>query len=160
MATSSVGDSSGKQYLRYKNAHCNCRKVARIRVSHSDANPNRLYVCCENDECNFFRWLKPMKDVEVSSEGGIKMAATNTTTSLYVQRTSKMGSEVKLKDDFMMVKEPTLENLPAVHPLNLQAKQEKGHVMVIAIVIIPSSNATEINIRRASTRLSPEYAEK
>ncbi|KAF7844211.1 hypothetical protein G2W53_001116 [Senna tora] len=104
MMTPSVGDSSGKQYLRYKNAYYNCRKVACIKVLRSDANPNRLYVCCDNDECSFFRWFKPMKDVEVSSNGGIKMAATDRTTSLYVQRTSKIGSEVKLKDDFMMVK--------------------------------------------------------
>ncbi|KAF7839343.1 uncharacterized protein G2W53_007825 [Senna tora] len=45
-----------------------------------------------------------MKDAEVNSNGGNKMAATDT-TSLYVQRISKMESEeVKLKDDLMTVK--------------------------------------------------------
>ncbi|KAF7808323.1 putative transcription factor GRF family [Senna tora] len=82
MATSSVGDSSGKQYLRCKNAYCIHHKVARIKVSQTDANPNRLFVCCDHDECDFFRWFKPMKDAEVNSDGGSKMAATDTTTSL------------------------------------------------------------------------------
>ncbi|KAF7825035.1 putative transcription factor GRF family [Senna tora] len=103
MATSSVGDNSGNQYLRYKNAYCICQKVARIKVLQTDANPNRLFVCCDHDECDFFRWFKPMKDAEVNSNGGSKMAATDSTTSLYVQRISKIESEVvKLKDDLMM----------------------------------------------------------
>ncbi|KAF7823992.1 uncharacterized protein G2W53_022136 [Senna tora] len=46
-----------------------------------------------------------MKDADVNSSGGSKMATTDTTTSLYVQRISKIEYEVvKLKDDLMMVK--------------------------------------------------------
>ncbi|KAF7841839.1 putative transcription factor GRF family [Senna tora] len=82
MATSSVGDSSGNQYIRYKNAYCICQKVARMKVSQTAANQNRLFVCCDHDECDFFRWFNPMKDADVNSSGGSKMVATDTTTSL------------------------------------------------------------------------------
>lgn len=78
MANSSASINSGSiGYPQVRNEKCFCGRRARVKISESPKNPNRLYFTCCSDEggtrgCQFFKWL-----VLFGTDGTIKTPITN-----------------------------------------------------------------------------------
>ncbi len=66
MSSTSVSDHAPSG-LRYVNKTCCCGHRARVRISESDMNMNKLYYCCPHDKCRFFRWCIPITEFEETS---------------------------------------------------------------------------------------------
>lgn len=70
-ASSSSNSPSKKNFInggliRFHNEFCYCRLRAEIKISESEANPNRLYYnCSRTAKCGFFKWWTPsMEEIE------------------------------------------------------------------------------------------------
>ncbi|WJX22650.1 hypothetical protein P8452_11936 [Trifolium repens] len=75
-------------WIRYANMSCLCSKVARIKVSMSHANPNRLFYKCDEGKCNLFCWCEPIPD----ENGGDHTRQSN--VSYFDARISRLEEEV------------------------------------------------------------------
>ena len=42
--------------IRFRNRKCLCGVKAEVRISDSQANPDRLFFRCRSSSCNFFEW--------------------------------------------------------------------------------------------------------
>ncbi|WJX10125.1 hypothetical protein P8452_00883 [Trifolium repens] len=62
MASSSFSDSShGKACtLQYNKFICRCGKVADIKISGTDRNPQKLFYTCKGRVCGFGDWAHPI----------------------------------------------------------------------------------------------------
>ncbi|KAF7812160.1 DNA topoisomerase 3-alpha-like [Senna tora] len=62
MASSSIGESRGIPVVGIQNTYCECGIRARIMISESERNPNRLYAtCAKYPKCNYYVWLTPRR---------------------------------------------------------------------------------------------------
>ncbi|KAF7821893.1 sister chromatid cohesion protein PDS5-like protein [Senna tora] len=62
MASSSIGESIGIPVVGIQNTYCECDTRARIIISESERNPNRLYAtCAKYPKCNYYVWLTPQR---------------------------------------------------------------------------------------------------
>ncbi|KAF7815274.1 sister chromatid cohesion protein PDS5-like protein [Senna tora] len=62
MASSSIGESRGIPVVGIRNTYCECGIRARIMISESERNPNRLYAtCAKYPKCNYYVWLTPRR---------------------------------------------------------------------------------------------------
>ncbi|KAF7822205.1 cactin [Senna tora] len=71
MASSSIGESRGIPVVGIRNTYCECGIRARIMISESERNPNRLYAtCAKYPKCNYYVWLTPRRvgDLEPSNQ--------------------------------------------------------------------------------------------
>ncbi|KAF7826556.1 sister chromatid cohesion protein PDS5-like protein [Senna tora] len=60
MEFSSFGESKGIPVVGIRNTYCECGTRARIMISESERNPNRLYATCAKfPKCNYYVWLTP-----------------------------------------------------------------------------------------------------
>ncbi|KAF7803031.1 sister chromatid cohesion protein PDS5-like protein [Senna tora] len=62
MSSSSIGESRGIPVVGIRNTYCECGIRARIMISESERNPNRLYAtCAKYPKCNYYVWLTPRR---------------------------------------------------------------------------------------------------
>ncbi|KAF7841305.1 sister chromatid cohesion protein PDS5-like protein [Senna tora] len=62
MASSSIGKSRGIPVVGIRNTYCECSIRARIMISESERNPNRLYAtCAKYPKYNYYVWLIPQR---------------------------------------------------------------------------------------------------
>jgi hypothetical protein len=65
-SSSNMGER--QSWIKYANKVCHCNKIAAIKVSMTNENPNRLFYVCKNNNkknkskqrCEFFKWCEPI----------------------------------------------------------------------------------------------------
>lgn len=58
--------------IRFKNIYrtykCNFRKKAKVKISKSNNNPDKLFFRCVDDKYRFFKWWRPDDDEFMSND--------------------------------------------------------------------------------------------
>ncbi|WJX93146.1 hypothetical protein P8452_74709 [Trifolium repens] len=72
MSSSSTRDNfnGGACFLQYKKFRCFCKRVADVKISGTDLNPNKLYYTCRENNCEFWFWAHPTNYCAVENENG------------------------------------------------------------------------------------------
>ena len=85
---------------RFLNINCKCNKRARVKLSESKSNPNRLYYCCQDNVCGtWLRWGVPTRKSEVEIQSN-EAFCNEETMAYFLHKMDRCNNEVeKLKKE-------------------------------------------------------------